>query len=89
MIVSDYKFKAERLLVCAFTQPSKSCLKSYRQAIDVAGLKATSLQNILTIVMVLGFLAHGYVTDEFEATEERLGVYLPVRHFFRTPDHHF
>lgn len=38
------------------------------------------MQNILTIVMVLGFLAHGYVTEEFEATEERLGVYLPVCH---------
>lgn len=46
---------------------------------DVAGLKSTTLQNILSIVMVLGFLAHGYVTDEFEVTEERLGVYLPVR----------
>lgn len=48
------------------------------QAVDVAGLKATSIQNIITICTVLGFLAHGYVTDEFEVTEERLGVYLPV-----------
>ena len=29
--------------------------------------------------MVLGFLAHGYATHEFEVTAERLGVYLPVR----------
>ena len=28
--------------------------------------------------MALGFLAHGYATHEFEVTEERLGVYLPV-----------
>ena len=28
--------------------------------------------------MALGFLAHGYATNEFEVTEERLGVYLPV-----------
>ena len=38
------------------------------------------MQNIMNIVMVLGFLAHGYATDEFQVTEERLGVYLPVRH---------
>lgn len=43
-------------------------------------LKQTSMQNIMNIVMVLGFLAHGYATDEFEVTEERLGIYLPVRH---------
>ena len=30
--------------------------------------------------MALGFLAHGYATHEFEVTEERLGVYLPVRY---------
>ena len=30
--------------------------------------------------MVLGFLAHGYATGEFEVTEERLGAYLPVEH---------
>jgi hypothetical protein len=52
--------------------------------VDVAGLKATSIQNIITICTVLGFLAHGYVTDEFEVTEERLGVYLPVSLFIPT-----
>jgi len=51
---------------------------SSRQAVDVAGLKATSLQNIITICLVLGFLAHGFVTEEFEVTTDRLGVYLPV-----------
>jgi hypothetical protein len=80
VIPSDRSLKAQRLFVSTstlvepFTHPD-GC----RQAIDVAGLKATSIQNILTIVTVLGFLAHGYVTEEFEVTEERLGVYLPVR----------
>jgi hypothetical protein len=59
---------------------------------DVAGLSKLSAQGlsrpyflcadnrsaILNLVMVLGFLAHGYATQEFEVTEERLGVYLPV-----------
>lgn len=30
--------------------------------------------------MLLGLLAHGYVTGEFEVTSERLGVYLPTEH---------
>jgi hypothetical protein len=30
--------------------------------------------------MVLGFLAHGYATEEFEVTKERLGCYLPTEH---------
>jgi hypothetical protein len=29
---------------------------------------------------VSGFLAHGYVTEEFEVTPERLGCYLPTEH---------
>lgn len=40
---------------------------------DVAGLEKLSRQTILSIVMVLSFLAHGYATGEFEVTEERLG----------------
>jgi len=52
-------------------------------------------QSLITIVVVLGFMvsaflylemsfltspqAHGYATDEFEVTRERLGVYRPVR----------
>jgi len=43
-------------------------------------LKQTTMQNIMNIVTVLGFLAHGYATEEFQVTEERLGIYLPVRH---------
>jgi hypothetical protein len=31
-------------------------------------------------VWVLSFLAHGYATEEFEVTEERLGVYRPEEH---------
>ena len=71
--------KASRLLVCLFAPILASLLNQvHRQAVDVAGLKATSIQNIITICTVLGFLAHGFVTDEFEVTVERLGVYLPV-----------
>lgn len=37
-------------------------------------------QTIVNLVMVLGFMAHGYATGEFEVTIERLGVYLPTEH---------
>lgn len=51
-------------------------LRDYSQAMDVAGLSKLSRQAIINVVMVLGFLAHGYATGEFEVTEARLGVYL-------------
>jgi hypothetical protein len=47
---------------------------------DIAGLKKLQVQSIINLCMALGFLAHGYATGEFEVTEERLGVYLPVEH---------
>ncbi|PWN43773.1 Het-C-domain-containing protein [Ceraceosorus guamensis] len=55
-------------------------LRDYSQAMDVAAMKKLPVQQILNIVMVLGFLAHGYATGAFELTAERLGVYLPVEH---------
>ncbi|TBU38661.1 heterokaryon incompatibility protein HET-C [Dichomitus squalens] len=55
-------------------------LRDYSQAVDVAGLQKLQLQTIINLVMVLGFMAHGYATHEFEVTEERLGVYLPTEH---------
>jgi len=55
-------------------------LRDYSQAMDVAGLAKLSVQGIINVVMVLGFLAHGYATEEFQVTPERLGVYLPVEH---------
>ncbi|CAH7670124.1 heterokaryon incompatibility protein Het-C-domain-containing protein [Phakopsora pachyrhizi] len=55
-------------------------LRDYSQAMDVAGLSKLARQTIINLVMALGFLAHGYATGEFEVTEERLGVYLPVEH---------
>ncbi|TXT13760.1 hypothetical protein VHUM_01127 [Vanrija humicola] len=55
-------------------------LRDYSQAVDVGALKKTNLQTILNVILVLGFLAHGYVTNEFEATKERVGCYLPVEH---------
>ncbi|KAI0760246.1 heterokaryon incompatibility protein Het-C-domain-containing protein [Fomes fomentarius] len=55
-------------------------LRDYSQAVDVAGLQKLQLQTIINLCMVLGFLANGYATNEFEVTEERLGVYLPTEH---------
>lgn len=47
---------------------------------DVAALEKMPKQTILTIVMVLSFMAFGYATDEFEVTDERLGVYSATEH---------
>ncbi|KAH9936011.1 heterokaryon incompatibility protein HET-C [Amylocystis lapponica] len=55
-------------------------LRDYSQAVDVAGLQKLQLQTIINLCMVLGFMAHGYATAEFEVTPERLGVYLPTEH---------
>ncbi|EJC98232.1 Het-C-domain-containing protein [Fomitiporia mediterranea MF3/22] len=55
-------------------------LRDYSQAVDIAGLKKLPLQTIINLCMALGFLAHGYATNEFEVTEDRLGVYLPTEH---------
>ncbi|KAK7041417.1 hypothetical protein VNI00_009283 [Paramarasmius palmivorus] len=55
-------------------------LRDYSQAVDIAGLKKLQLQTIINLCMALGFLAHGYATNEFEVTIERLGVYLPTEH---------
>ncbi|RDX44411.1 Het-C-domain-containing protein [Lentinus brumalis] len=55
-------------------------LRDYSQAVDVAGLQKVQLPTIINLCMVLGFMAHGYATGEFEVTEERLGVYLPTEH---------
>ncbi|TYJ55362.1 hypothetical protein B9479_003977 [Cryptococcus floricola] len=55
-------------------------LRDYSQAVDVGALKKTNLQTILNIVMVLGFMAHGYATGEFEVTKEALGCYLTTEH---------
>ncbi|THU82295.1 Het-C-domain-containing protein [Dendrothele bispora CBS 962.96] len=55
-------------------------LRDYSQAVDIAGLKKLPLQTIINLCMVLGFLANGYATNEFEVTKERLGVYLPTEH---------
>ncbi|KAF5357198.1 hypothetical protein D9756_006590 [Leucocoprinus leucothites] len=55
-------------------------LRDYSQAVDIASLKKVQLQTIINLCMVLGFLAHGYATHEFEVTAERLGCYLPTEH---------
>ncbi|KAG1862734.1 heterokaryon incompatibility protein Het-C-domain-containing protein [Suillus subalutaceus] len=55
-------------------------LRDYSQAVDISTLKKVNLQTILNLVMVLGFMANGYATGEFEVTPERLGAYLPTEH---------
>ncbi|RXW13961.1 hypothetical protein EST38_g11892 [Candolleomyces aberdarensis] len=52
----------------------------HEQAVDIAALKKVQFQTIINLCMALGFLAHGYATNEFEVTPERLGCYLPVEH---------
>lgn len=55
-------------------------LRDYSQAVDIGSLKKVNMQTILNLVMVLGFMANGYATGEFEVTPERLGAYLPTEH---------
>ncbi|KAL1744889.1 heterokaryon incompatibility protein Het-C-domain-containing protein [Schizophyllum fasciatum] len=55
-------------------------LRDYSQAVDIAALQKVPLQTIINLCMVLGFMAHGYATGEFEVTAERLGTYLPTEH---------
>lgn len=55
-------------------------LRDYSQAVDVGSLKGVSAPTIRILVWVLSFLSFGYATQEFEVTEERLGVYRPEEH---------
>ncbi|KAK4167338.1 heterokaryon incompatibility Het-C [Cladorrhinum sp. PSN259] len=55
-------------------------LRDYSQAVDVGSLKGVNAATIRIIVWVLSFMANGYATEEFEVTEERLGVYRPEEH---------
>lgn len=55
-------------------------LRDYSQAVDVGSLKGANAQTIRILVWVLSFMAFGYATDEFEVTDERLGVYRPEEH---------
>lgn len=55
-------------------------LRDYSQAVDVGSLKGANAATIRILVWVLGFMAFGYATEEFEVTEERLGVYRPEEH---------
>ncbi|KAG7452166.1 Het-C-domain-containing protein [Guyanagaster necrorhizus] len=55
-------------------------LRDYSQAMDIAGLSKLSADTLVLVVSVLGFMAFGFATREFEVTADRLGVYLPVEH---------
>lgn len=47
---------------------------------DIGSLEKVSAQNIINIIVIMAFMAFGYVTGEFEVNIERLGAYLPVEH---------
>lgn len=55
-------------------------LRDYSQAVDVGSLKGVNAPTIRILVWVLAFMSFGYATEEFEVTEERLGVYRPEEH---------
>ncbi|KAL8380778.1 hypothetical protein RB595_005187 [Gaeumannomyces hyphopodioides] len=55
-------------------------LRDYSQAVDVGTLKGVNAATIRILVWVLSFLSFGYATEEYETTEERLGVYRPEEH---------
>ncbi|KAM5351922.1 hypothetical protein ACJ41O_004645 [Fusarium nematophilum] len=55
-------------------------LRDYSQAVDIGSLKGVNAETIRILVWVLSFMAHGYATEEFEVTKERLGVYRPEEH---------
>ncbi|KAK7413140.1 hypothetical protein QQX98_007966 [Neonectria punicea] len=55
-------------------------LRDYSQAVDVGSLKGVNAATIRILVWVMSFMAFGYATEEFEVTEERLGVYRPEEH---------
>ncbi|KAF9781333.1 heterokaryon incompatibility Het-C, partial [Thelephora terrestris] len=75
-LVGKYKFSPMDIKRIYFG----NWLRDFSQAMDIATLNKAPWQSIITIVVVLGFMSHGYATEEFEVTRERLGVYLPVEH---------
>ncbi|CAG8975169.1 hypothetical protein HYALB_00004230 [Hymenoscyphus albidus] len=62
-------------------------LRDYSQAVDTGSLKGVSAPTIRILVWVLSFLSFGYATEEFEVTEERLGVYRPEEHIDNPKDY--
>ncbi|KAG9239098.1 heterokaryon incompatibility protein Het-C-domain-containing protein [Amylocarpus encephaloides] len=62
-------------------------LRDYSQAVDVGSLKGVSAPTIRILVWVLSFLSFGYATEEFEVTEDRLGVYRPEEHIDNPKDY--
>ena len=55
-------------------------LRDYSQAMDVGTLSKVQADTIRILVWVLSFLTFGYATEEFEVTNDRLGVYKPEEH---------
>ena len=62
-------------------------LRDYSQAIDVGTLTKVQADTIRVLVWVLAFMSFGYATQEFEVTNERLGVYRPEEHIDNLKDY--
>ncbi|KAK9353543.1 heterokaryon incompatibility protein Het-C-domain-containing protein [Lipomyces doorenjongii] len=63
-------------------------LRDYSQAVDVGTLsRGVGLDTIRVFIWVLSFLAFGYATEEFEVTNNRLGVYRPEEHIDNPKDY--
>ena len=62
-------------------------LRDYSQAMDVGTLKSVQSDTIRILVWVLSFVTFGYATQEFEVTQERLGVYRPEEHIDNPKDY--
>lgn len=54
---------------------------------DVGTLKGVQADTIRILVWVLSFMSNGYATEEFEVTNERLGVYRPEEHIDNPKDY--
>ncbi|KAG8858283.1 hypothetical protein FRB96_005414 [Tulasnella sp. 330] len=55
-------------------------LRDYSQIADTSAFSFLNLDELLSILSIVGFLNFGYSGSEYEITSDRLGVYLPVQH---------
>lgn len=56
----------------------RNWLRDYSQIADTSAFKFLNLDELLSILSIVGFLNFGYSGSEYEITSDRLGVYLPV-----------
>ncbi|KAK9244663.1 heterokaryon incompatibility protein Het-C-domain-containing protein [Lipomyces tetrasporus] len=63
-------------------------LRDYSQAVDVGTLsRGVGVDTLRVLIWVLSFLSFGYATEEFEVTNERLGVYRAEEHIDNPKDY--